>query len=338
MKKVMIYGTGQYGKSLYKFLKDMEINIFCFLETETSFKKEYDGIPILPINIFSKSNTDNVVILLAIKNSKECNDIRLMLIGKYRIRNNQIIICANFIENNNLSKEQEGYCILCGSYVNRFLPAGIQHEIFKRHHIIGGGFRNNCICEKCGSSDRERWLYYVLNRYTKIFNNACSVLHFAPENVVKKVITIQNPSCQYFTADIIKGCGQYIVDMTSISFEDESFDYIIANHVLEHIVDEQKAICELKRVLKINGKLILSFPICMDMNTLEDPTITTEEERLNTYGQIDHVRLYGRDYVEHIEKYGLNVQVVSPYMEFNENEINELKFIKDDIILMCTRL
>src|SRR5215213_9108254 len=46
------------------------------------------------------------------------------------------------------------------------------------------------------------------------------------------------------------------IDAQSIPFEDETFDAVIANHMLYHIPDRTKALQEIKRVLKPGGTLI----------------------------------------------------------------------------------
>ncbi|MGZ9226271.1 MAG: class I SAM-dependent methyltransferase, partial [Anaerolineales bacterium] len=46
------------------------------------------------------------------------------------------------------------------------------------------------------------------------------------------------------------------IDAQSIPFEDETFDAVIANHMLYHVPDRPKAIAEIKRVLKPSGKLM----------------------------------------------------------------------------------
>jgi ubiquinone/menaquinone biosynthesis C-methylase UbiE len=47
-------------------------------------------------------------------------------------------------------------------------------------------------------------------------------------------------------------------DITSLSFKDSSFEYILCWGVLMHVVDYQKAISELSRVLKPGGILVIS--------------------------------------------------------------------------------
>jgi len=44
------------------------------------------------------------------------------------------------------------------------------------------------------------------------------------------------------------------IDAQSIPYEDETFDAVIANHMLYHVPDRPKAIAEIKRVLKPNGR------------------------------------------------------------------------------------
>ena len=46
------------------------------------------------------------------------------------------------------------------------------------------------------------------------------------------------------------------IDAQSIPFEDETFDAVLANHMLYHVPDRPKAIAEIKRVLKPGGHLI----------------------------------------------------------------------------------
>jgi ubiquinone/menaquinone biosynthesis C-methylase UbiE len=46
------------------------------------------------------------------------------------------------------------------------------------------------------------------------------------------------------------------IDAQSIPFEDETFDAVVANHMLYHVSDRPKAIAEVNRVLKPNGRLL----------------------------------------------------------------------------------
>ncbi len=227
-------------------------------------------------------------------------------------------------------------CLICGSEFANYFPAGFHSELFEKHHVIGGGYRENCICPSCGRMDRERWLHYVIDNKTNIGEASGRILHFAPEQTIIDYIK-QNDKIDYYTCDITPGRAMHIVDITDIQFRDETFDFIICNHVLEHIPDEAKAVSELKRVLKKKGKLIFSFPICMDKKTEEDKSVTSKEERLRRYGQEDHVRLYGTDYLDRFKKYDLNIKVYSPQDEFSKEEITRYGLIPDDVLMIATK-
>ncbi|MHB8528490.1 MAG: class I SAM-dependent methyltransferase [Caulobacteraceae bacterium] len=89
-------------------------------------------------------------------------------------------------------------------------------------------------------------------------------------------------------------------------FEDDSFDFVFANHVLEHVGDDRRAVGEIRRVLRVGGRAILQTPFSRKLDrTWEDGGIDTDSARLQAYGQEDHVRLFGRDIFERIGAAGL---------------------------------
>lgn len=190
-------------------------------------------------------------------------------------------IDANLIQRiQHHSKEGRNYCLICNSNFNGFEPAGLQNEIFEKYHITGGGYRENCICPFGESSDRERWLYYIVKNRTNIESLKGRILHFAPEKWISKLIKM-NSNIDYYTGDINSENAMHVTDITDIQYKDETFDYVISNHVMEHVLDEEKAVSEIKRVLKPSGKWIFSFPICKDIETYEDSSIVNLEDRLN---------------------------------------------------------
>jgi ubiquinone/menaquinone biosynthesis C-methylase UbiE len=98
------------------------------------------------------------------------------------------------------------------------------------------------------------------------------------------------------------------MDITDIQYEDQSFDVIYCSHVLEHVQNDKKALRELFRVLKNDGWAILLVPITSE-TTVEDPSIVDPIERLRAFGQEDHVRKYGRDYVDRLREAGFTVEI-----------------------------
>ncbi len=111
-------------------------------------------------------------------------------------------------------------------------------------------------------------------------------------------------------------------DIKSMNFENKSFDLIICNHVLEHIDDDIKALNEIFRVLKSGGVAILQVPINFNRNeTFEDQSIISRKDREKYFGQYDHVREYGLDFKERVEKVGFEVEMVN----YTENFSEEIK-------------
>jgi SAM-dependent methyltransferase len=119
---------------------------------------------------------------------------------------------------------------------------------------------------------------------------------------------------------------------------DESFDVIYCSHVLEHVQDDGKAMAELHRVLKDDGWAILLVPIMAEA-TFEDPTIVDPAERARIFGQEDHVRIYGPDYVDRLRGAGFSVRS----FEVNdictvENAINMGLTDASGSIFYCTKM
>lgn len=228
-------------------------------------------------------------------------------------------------------------CNICSSKVRLMKPHGIKHEIFEKNTIIEAGYRENCTCPVCKSKDRIRMVYYYLEKYTNVFVGKNCILHFAPEFPIKQKIK-KNKYAEYYDGDIQKGRATYVVDITDIQFPDNKFDYIICNQVLEHIPDEKKAINELKRVIKPNGKIIITVPICVsNEKTFEDPNITDSKERLANFCQEDHVRLYGRDFKKRLEKFGFEVEEWRVDEHVIEQVIEEYSFSKGGLIYIATK-
>lgn len=102
----------------------------------------------------------------------------------------------------------------------------------------------------------------------------------------------------------------YKVDMMNMPFEDESFDFFICSHVLEHVESDDQAIKELYRITKQGGRGILMAPIAVGLEkTIEDPSVIDEVGRWRLFGQNDHVRLYAHDdYVNKIRSHGFRVE------------------------------
>ncbi len=227
------------------------------------------------------------------------------------------------------------YCCICDKKVGFFLPykKGLKSvpSFFRVLNMVGSDV-DNFSCPHCWSHDRERHLFLFLKEMGLIgrFKDA-NVLHFAPEVWISKVIQEQSPA-RYIKADLYPASPDIEkVDMLAIQYANETFDFVIANHVLEHVQDEMQALSELYRVLKIGGIAILQTPYSAKLkHTFCDPGIDNDEARLQAYGQEDHVRLYGLDIFDRFSSVGFVSQVQShkdllPGIDAKKYGVNELE-------------
>lgn len=191
-------------------------------------------------------------------------------------------------------------CVACGHQVWRFMPyrkgiRGIQR--LERVLDVIGSDVENFACPRCRAHDRERHLLLYLHATHSLDSiKGKAVLHFAPERRLSAVIEAAQPS-SYVKADLFPSSPDVMrVDMLAMPFDDQTFDFLIANHVLEHVTDDAKALSEIHRVLKIGGHAILQTPYSPRLKrTWQDEGIDTDDARLVAFGQEDHVRVYGRD-------------------------------------------
>ena len=127
------------------------------------------------------------------------------------------------------------------------------------------------------------------------------------------------------------------MDITNCAFKSSIFDAVICIHVLEEIPNDLSAMKELHRVLKPGGWAFISVPIQLDKETYEDPAITLQEERMLAFGEAAHVRVYGLDLQQRLEKSGFDVSV--DFGAEIPDQIQEDYGIKDDEnIFFCQRL
>ncbi|PZU94866.1 MAG: methyltransferase [Pseudanabaena sp.] len=200
-------------------------------------------------------------------------------------------------------------CLLCNSNVKSFLPFGFSFPVLTEKQVVGGSYRQGVLCPVCTSLDRERLLHLYLIHKTDLFNRPYKLLHVAPEPRLKEVLQ-SSPNLDYLTADFYVDTVMVKMDITDIQYPDNSFDAIICNHVLEHIIDDGKAMSELYRTLKPEGWAILQVPISHVLeSTYEDSSIVTKQGRELAFGQDDHVRIYADDYVDRLTQVGFKVKV-----------------------------
>lgn len=172
------------------------------------------------------------------------------------------------------------------------------------------------ICNTCHSLDRHRFFKIVFDQQlgTNFAKNK-SILHVAPE---AKVATMFKKETTSYTGSVYPApsslkSDEIVMDVTQ---PDEKlfgkYDIIFASHVLEHIPDDKRALEMFKKLLKPSKEacLIVMIPQRFDRNTHEnDPKVVTDADRFHFYGQEDHVRFPGADYLDRIKECGFDIDV-----------------------------
>ncbi len=221
-----------------------------------------------------------------------------------------------------------------------------------------GNQRNNVLSPSTLSLERHRLLWLYLQNETDFFNSenvsestqkhtksiklrdtdknsVLKVLHFAPEQEFYKRFKRQK-NIDYLTTDLLSPLADVKADICNLPFQDNEFDVIFCNHVLEHIPNDTKAMQELYRVLKVGGMGIFQIP--QDLNratTFTDDSITDPKERAKIFGQYDHVRVYGRDYFDKLRSIGFTVVEEDYTTKITPQEVEKYCLAKGEIIPVC---
>jgi len=212
-------------------------------------------------------------------------------------------------------------CPVCNSRLERFKPMAT---------------RQSARCPVCGSLERHRLVWLYCRAKTDLFDcRQKRLLHVAPEPCLAEELR-HIDALEYVGADLESRHATVKMDVTAIQFGDASFDVILCNHVLEHVADDRKAMRELLRVLKPGGWAIMQVPIKGE-TTREDPTVTSAAERTRLYGQDDHVRQYGRDYVERLRTAGFLVEIDPFAVRLTVSERERYRVFADEELYCCTR-
>jgi len=212
-----------------------------------------------------------------------------------------------------------------GRSFRKFLPYGY------------GTQRLNALAPSTLSLERHRLLWLYLQKETDFFTAEQKVLHIAPEQCfVDRFRKMKN--LDYTTTDLYSPLADVKADICDLPFEDNTYDVIFCNHVLEHIENDKKAMSELYRVLKPGGFGIFQIPQDLSLErTYEDFSITDPEERKKHFGQYDHVRIYGRDYFDKLRSVGFIVDEVAYSQKLSSTEVARYCLAKGELLPVCRK-
>lgn len=216
---------------------------------------------------------------------------------------------------------------ITGKTYRKFLPYGYG----------GRAKRTNVLCPGSLSLERHRLLWLYLKQRTNFFTAPHTMLHIAPEQCFYKLFKKQS-NLKYTTGDYNSPIADVHFDLHHAPFEDNSYDVIFCNHVLEHVEDANQCMRELYRIMKPGGWGIFQVPLDTTRSTtLEDPSITSESDREKHYWQKDHVRLFGLDYKTKLEAAGFKVKVDDFVNTLGADLVDRYRLPAGEMIYFCEK-
>lgn len=183
-------------------------------------------------------------------------------------------------------------CNICGWQGCGFYP-----------NIGPGYYEKATVCPRCLCQDRHRSLVHVLGQKSEFFSPEKDVLEVAPMRSFQLYSLKRKQGRGYLSFDFARFAMER-GDITDMRYADNTYDYFLCFHVLEHIVEETKAMSEIRRVLRPGGVAIFQVPV--------DETLSeTLEYDKPDPRETGHVRRYARDFAARIETFGFSVEGIS---------------------------
>lgn len=224
-----------------------------------------------------------------------------------------------------LYKGNKVVCPVCERSFSKFLSYGsnVAH-------------RENVLCPYDLTLERHRLMWLYLKKESNFFTaEGLKVLHIAPEQCFLPLFKKQS-NLSYLTGDLESPIADIHFDLHAIPLEDNRFDVVFCNHVMEHVKDPIQCMKEIYRVMNKGGWAIMQVP--QDFNrteTYEDASITSPEDREKHFWQKDHVRLFGKDYPQWLEKAGFKVTEFNLNNHFSNEEIERYRLMKGEVLYIA---
>ena len=161
-----------------------------------------------------------------------------------------------------------------------------------------------------GYNYRKYFLYPKLNKYVEglVLDLGCGIGDYL-ENSPKAIGIDINP----FLVDLCKKKGLNVkkMEVDQIPFEDDYFDSILIDNVLEHIENPRNILIEASRVLKNNGTLLIGVPGLKGYKRDSDHKVFYDKNKL-----ISTINQYGYNLIKYFYT-PINIKVFSRVISQN---------------------
>lgn len=225
-------------------------------------------------------------------------------------------------------------------YKGNKVDCPVCEKSFKKFLSYGSNVahRDNVLCPYDLTLERHRLMWVYLKDRSNFFTDEkLKVMHIAPEQCFYSKFKKQK-NLEYTTGDLLSPLADIHFDLHKIPLEDNQYDVIFCNHVLEHVEDDHKCMIELHRIMKSGGWGIFQVPIDTSRaETYEDASIISPEEREKHFWQYDHVRLYGLDYPGKLEAAGFEVEVYDYHKDLPKEQYEKYRFHADELLYIVKK-
>ncbi|MCK4979541.1 MAG: hypothetical protein KAS62_04050, partial [Candidatus Delongbacteria bacterium] len=197
------------------------------------------------------------------------------------------------------------------------------YELYKSHYFAGNelycpfcarfyrmdsygkhGGKSN-YCPICASSKEERTLLLFLQSRTELLKGELKILLISEKNEISEYFK-NYPNVEI---KIFKVTGDFSIRDEELrdKYPNDHFDLIICNYVLEKLPSYKMVIKELNRIITFDGFMVLQANIDEELDKTMEMPITSYKDRFKLYGILGNYRRFGTDYVEVLNKNGLDV-------------------------------
>lgn len=203
--------------------------------------------------------------LVKIRNSHELSDhLRLVRESRMAFEKNLLKIHA--------SKEKwhlGGFCEACN----------IETKFLVDWNYSNGkipNFRERLVCASCGLNNRQRFMVRLMTQLMKENNDTRDIYLYEQVTYFYSFIRKKFKDLNVVGSEYLgMGLGGQIVghirheDALNLSFDPESFDFLISNDVFEHVPNIHQTLSECNRVLREHGFLLISIPFTYQEKTIQ---------------------------------------------------------------------
>lgn len=314
-RQIVIWGKGWIESTVFHSAKLGEkLDTAYYISNDAERCPQWRGKPVYKYSDITISPDKDFVFILAQSTFYEIRDTLRELGFKefedfYDIQKKVPEVCSNGVK-----ETLQNNCSICGENVFETYNSSRPRR-----------------CSSCGSLERTRTMSKIFKDNILIDFSNTRILHISPTRPER--MFFKNMSADTTTVDIRPECRVDIVadicDMPEV--ESDTFDMVLANCVLNHVYDDEKALKEICRVLRSGGRALLWVTDSGTLKTVvqEDPTGWYGKENYEKY-RIGTFRYYGEtDFMAQLRKYFSDVRCFEKYDEVTDSSCKWYQCLKE---------